>query len=381
MIVENRKPTLLIVDDSSDIIANLFDILKDEYSIKIATSGEKALEFFQKGNTTDLILLDVIMPNMDGFEVCAKLKKYEKTKQIPIIFLTALEDEHDIIKGLELGAVDYIPKPYNIYVLKARVRSHITLKLFQDDLINTINEKDNLLLKQSKMAMLGEMFENIAHQWKQPISIISSACNNLEFDIATESLSNDKVSQQVQIIHDALMQQTQTITTFRDFIKSDNTHIDFSPYELIEECKILLRSKIINNNINIVNNISPQLICFNDRSALLQVIFNILGNSIHALKNISGERNITITSINKAKSFILSFSDNGGGINDIYSNKIFEKYFTTKDSQEGSGLGLYMSKQIINKMGGNITFKNIENGICFNIELDYKNKRINKENT
>lgn len=136
MVKKKLKPSLLIVDDIPTNIKVLGETLKADYQIKLATNGFKAIEIASSDNPPDLILLDIMMPNMNGFEVCTKLKENKETRNIPIIFISAMDDERDETKGLELGAVDYIKKPFSLPIVKARVRTHIELKRHRDILEN-----------------------------------------------------------------------------------------------------------------------------------------------------------------------------------------------------------------------------------------------------
>ena len=122
------KPTILVVDDTPDNIVLLCSLLGDLYKNKVATNGEKALKIASADPQPDLILLDIMMPDMDGYEVCRRLKANHKTAQIPIIFLTAKSQEGDETMGFELGAVDYITKPITPAILMARVHTHLTLQ-------------------------------------------------------------------------------------------------------------------------------------------------------------------------------------------------------------------------------------------------------------
>ena len=143
------KATILIVDDMQVNLAILSEILKDEYHIKIAKSGKKALEIVENGNI-DLILLDIVMPELDGYEVCEILKQNDKTKDIPIIFVTASKEAEDEEKGFLMGAVDYITKPFKEKTILARVRTHINLHLRQIELetLSHSLENKNLELKE-----------------------------------------------------------------------------------------------------------------------------------------------------------------------------------------------------------------------------------------
>ena len=128
--------TILVVDDSPDNIILMSRLLKDHYRTKIATNGEKALKIASSDDPPDLILLDVVMPYMDGYEVCQELKKNPKTSRIPVIFLTAKTDIEDEKRGFEVGAVDYITKPVSAPLVLARVKTHLLLKDSRDFLID-----------------------------------------------------------------------------------------------------------------------------------------------------------------------------------------------------------------------------------------------------
>lgn len=129
-----EKPTVLIVDDTNDNLIFLSNLLKDVYRVKVANSGAKAIQIAQSETPPDLILLDIIMPEMDGYEVCKTLKANNQTKRIPIIFLTSASEIGEEIYGLNLGAADYITKPLHPAILLARIKVHIHLKRMQDTL-------------------------------------------------------------------------------------------------------------------------------------------------------------------------------------------------------------------------------------------------------
>lgn len=137
------KRTLLIVDDMSANIQMLANLLADDYTIQIANSGAKALQIARGKHAPDLILLDIVMPDMDGYEVCRQLKNDKATRRIPIIFISALDEVKDEMRGLDLGAVDFITKPFHPDVVKARVRNHMTLKV-NTDLLESLSHVDGL---------------------------------------------------------------------------------------------------------------------------------------------------------------------------------------------------------------------------------------------
>ena len=147
--MEREKETLLVVDDAPENIDMIKGVLGGDYKVKAVLNGETALQIGAR-KPPDLILLDIMMPGMDGYEVCRRLKEMDETKDIPIIFLTAKTDAEDIVKGLELGAVDYVGKPFNHAELKSRVNTHLSLRRATADIMEKNNQLNALASKLSK---------------------------------------------------------------------------------------------------------------------------------------------------------------------------------------------------------------------------------------
>ncbi|RAK08124.1 response regulator receiver modulated diguanylate cyclase [Halanaerobium saccharolyticum] len=188
----NRDKTILIVDDSKLNIQVLSDILKEKsYRISLARSGRMALEFVNM-KKPDLILLDIMMPEIDGFEVCSRLKADPETKNIPIIFISGLDKSKDIVKGLKAGAVDYIVKPFQKEVVLARVNTHLKLSETQRKLEKTNNELKELLKEVEYLSFHDEMtglynrryFENelkrLASSRRLPITLMVADLDKLK---------------------------------------------------------------------------------------------------------------------------------------------------------------------------------------------------------
>lgn len=147
---EKQTQTILIADDEPANISLLNEVLKADYRIMVAKDGRKALLAAQSIPSPDLILLDIVMPELDGYEVLKRLKADEETRNIPVIFVTSKGKDEDETKGLEMGAVDYIHKPFNPTVVKARVRAHLELKQNRDFLEWMLKEKTEELKKMEK---------------------------------------------------------------------------------------------------------------------------------------------------------------------------------------------------------------------------------------
>ena len=168
-----RKNMILIVDDEPVNIKALEIVLGDEYDLVYATTGEMALEMARKKPQPDLILMDIVMPGLDGFEVCAELKKDERTRNIPVVFLTAKWETSEEAKGLELGAVDYIRKPFSPPIIRARIRNHLELKRNRD-LLQNLSTLDGL----TNIPNRRRFDEIFVHEWtralrtKSPLSLL-----------------------------------------------------------------------------------------------------------------------------------------------------------------------------------------------------------------
>lgn len=163
------KPLILIVDDTPTNIQVLAEALRVDYRVKVATSGQAALDLIDKQGAPDLVLLDVMMPRMDGFEVCIRLKKNPATMQIPVIFVTAKNEAADEEFGLKLGAVDYIAKPFHLPIVKARVQNHLTLKL-KTDLLESMAMLDGL----TNIPNRRRFDEALDVEWKRALRSASS---------------------------------------------------------------------------------------------------------------------------------------------------------------------------------------------------------------
>ena len=141
--MEFKKPTILVVDDMTTTLLLLHDLLKDTYEVKIAKSGTKALEILESPNDIDLILLDIEMPDINGYDVCKRIKNNEQTKNIPIIFVTGRTSQEDEEYGLNLGAIDYITKPFNKAIVKLRIKNYLDLKI-KNDMLEKLSMYDGL---------------------------------------------------------------------------------------------------------------------------------------------------------------------------------------------------------------------------------------------
>jgi DNA-binding response OmpR family regulator len=383
--MSDRKFHILIVDDTPKNIQVVATILQnDEYSIAFVNNGQSAIEMTQR-KEYDLVLLDVMMPDIDGFETCKELKKIEHNKNLPVIFLTAKTDEESILRGFEVGGVDYITKPFNSSELKARVKTHLELKHKTEELlkyqqnledrvqdgVEEIKTKNSMLIQQSKMAAMGEMINIIAHQWKQPLNSISLLNQNLLLSAKTNDMSDDLIENTTLRVTENLAFMAKTIDNFRNFFKPNKSKTKFYIYPCIKATLEILYAPLSKHSIE-VNIHGDDARLFTYRSELQQVILNIVSNAKDALVQ-KGIKNptvdITIDTISDDEYNILYIDDNATGIPEDIIDNIFEIYFTTK-GDDGTGIGLYMVKMIMDdSIKGKIEVKNMEKGARFSIYI------------
>jgi two-component system, NtrC family, sensor kinase len=277
----------------------------------------------------------------------AKLKKEHEIIINNIILLSILLTLILLVISLLISKV--IEKKFNNY--KKEIKKEIN---------NTI-KKERLLVQQSKMAIMGEMIANIAHQWKQPLSVISTVSTGIKIQKELNCLNDEEIVEGMNNINNSAQYLSHTIDDFRNFFKSDKTKINFRFLDIFEDTIKLISPQFTNNNIQFIKNIDNTEI-YGYRNELLQVLINIFKNAkdefIQLDKN--QKKFIFVDSYKEDTNYIIKIKDNAGGISPNIIEKIFEPYFTTKEDYEGTGIGLYMCKQIINGMNGEIKVKNSE---------------------
>ncbi|MDX9744529.1 MAG: hybrid sensor histidine kinase/response regulator [Arcobacteraceae bacterium] len=351
-----RTQTILIVDDTKanvDILLNLLD----NYDLIVALDGQTALDIlYEENNEIDLILLDIMMPLMDGFEVCKRVKENPKIADIPIIFITAKTDDESIEKGFYLGGVDYVQKPFRAIELLARVKTQLAIK-----------ENEKRLVQYNKFEAIAGLVDNMAHQWRQPLSAISVSASGMlmqkEMGILTDesfySLSN------------SIMENTEYLSSIieqlKQIIAQNMEHQFFEPYKVIEENQ----AKIFENthNIECIITVDEKLKMKGSKEKFLIVLQNIIQNSIDAVMDNDIKDGVIFLTISQTNEHILiNIKDNGGGIKKEILENIFEPYFTTKHKSLGKGLGLYTVYYLIKEsFGGSIKI--------YNDEFEYKNQK------
>jgi two-component system, sensor histidine kinase and response regulator len=340
-----KKPLILIVDDTPKNLQLLSNILHDKgYNICIATSGIRALETINT-EAPDLILLDIQMPIMDGFETFKALKLNAKAKDIPIIFLTAVVEPEKILQGFELGAVDYITKPFNIPELSARVATHIEIKRSREKLIELNATKEKL-------------FSIISHDLRSSLGAVLSYS-----DILLENLDQYSVTKIRQFVNDIYQSSKNTFDLLENLLDWSRLQTEritqrMETYNLKSNIDsiCLLYSEIANKKkIRLQNNIDPEVLMYCDLDMTKTVVRNLISNAIK-FTNTGGL--VSVHFIENDSNKEIQISDTGVGIMAEKIPNLFsiEKNSSTlgTNSEKGTGLGLMLCKELIEKQGGKI---------------------------
>ncbi len=369
------KFNILLIDDIVENIYSLKMLIEDSFDVNTfwALKAQDAMSILMKENI-DLILTDIQMPDVDGFEFIEYIKNIEKTKDIPTIFITGIYDKDEYkSKGYNLGAIEYITKPINNELLNSKLNIYIDLfkkrKLHEKE----IASKDALLIYQSKFVAMGEMISMIAHQWRQPLTTLGLVLDRMNLLNKLGKLDQNNFDESYQKSAKLIQHMSKTIDDFRDFYRDDEIKENLSIDEIInksfELIKPLLNKESIDFKLSIAEDCKNTILNIN-ASKTSQVFLNLYKNSMDEFKNKKIVNPIIkVNCLNKENYIVIEISDNAGGIPKEYINKIFEPYFSTK-SKNGTGIGLYMSKMIIEQnMNGSINVLNKEEGACFIIKL------------
>ena len=377
--MDNLK-TILIIDDTEANVNTLMELLEDKYDILASLDGKDGLEIVDE-EKIDLILLDIMMPGIDGFEVCRRLKNNPKTKNIPVIFITAKTDEISIEKAYETGGVDYITKPFKAREVLSRINNHICLAQQKADLEQKVQaevekniKKEVQLFESSKLAAMGGMIGNIIHQWKQPLSVISASVMNLELEATlNDTVSSEIVNEYTEEIIRGINRITETTETFRSYLKEKKERKKINLQKRIEQSLAISGTVLKNKGISLSQNIDNEHMIEIETVAneLTEVIINIINNAMDAIEEKEIKKGWVNVELNiVGKMAVISIEDNGGGIGEDILPYIFNEYFTTKEEDKGTGLGLYMSHKIVTEsLNGKLYAKNTQNGAKFFIEL------------
>ncbi|HEX8459859.1 MAG TPA: hybrid sensor histidine kinase/response regulator [Segetibacter sp.] len=343
-----KEFTILLVDDRPENNILLEETLqKENRKFLVATSGNEALRLCLKNKDIGLIMLDVQMPEMDGFEVARFLKSNNKTKDIAIIFVTAInKEEQYVLQGFEEGAVDYLQKPLDINVTRAKVNVFEKLYLYQSQLKYAVDQLEVVNKQLERFVYM------VSHDLKSPLASIVTILSTLHTDELIKS--NADVTDKIDMVTIASIHLSEMINSILEYSKlsfEQQTIEEVNTYELVSQIVFLLFPP---KNIKIV--ISESLPTINTRKLKLQQVFqNLVSNAIKYNDKPQGLIEIDVRE--EEKFYRFSVKDNGPGINKDAQNRVFKLFETAGDSSNNdssTGIGLNILKIIVEEQGGKV---------------------------
>jgi len=374
--MSNSKNTILIIDDEPNNITALTEILETEYDIFAVVDSTDAIKTTLEVMPT-VILLDIIMPDMDGYEVISALKSIDETKDIPVIFITGLDSVEAEEQGLALGAADYIPKPFHAPIVKLRVRNQISIReryaierdlntvlKLQSDLVtaNELAEKNREAAEHANRVK-SEFLSRMSHEMRTPLNAITGMTQIIRIKGLPESLKEytkqiDRASLHLLgLIEDVLDMSSMEFDAFK------LTKSEFNFETMINAVLSNMKYRAAEKNQTLTTNIEPSMLrsFIGDEGHLKRVIYNLLGNAVKftaengkikfyaSFKDDENTDDVTLK---------ITVSDNGIGISEEEKSKLFDLFEQVDGSwtreQQGIGIGLALSKRLANMMDGDI---------------------------
>ncbi|MFT5836403.1 MAG: PAS domain S-box-containing protein [Sulfurimonas sp.] len=368
----------LLVEDGNIVIFKLLN--DDKLSVKYISESIKTFGFIKKHfENKELNFMDLIYENdVNKVQVAinAALKNDLENFTVVCRILNAANEIRWISSRVILiknhsGEVSHFYGYIND-ITKIKV-SQEELKLKVEEELSKNRQKDRILIQQSKLASMGEMLGNIAHQWRQPLNNVSLIIQFLRDNYKNENVSREKLDKFMARANTHIEYMSETIDDFRNFYKPSKTKNEFSVKECIESLLFMVKNQYDEENINIELNYED-IVISNYENELKQSILNILNNAKDALlvkkENLNFDAKIIINLKHEEKKVKIEILNNGDNIKDDIIDRIFEPYFTTKFETQGTGIGLYMTKSIIEtNMKGKIEVENIKDGVSFLITL------------
>lgn len=396
-----KEKTLLVVDNNKDLANNIARCFSQEYKIHLAYNGKQALDLIDK-ELPALVISDVMMPEMDGYELCQKIKGTDRTRHIPVVLLTAKAAVEDKIAGLKYGADDYLAKPFNAKELIAVVDSLLSQRELQSQLNKTnqelkkalreLKETEAELVHAAKLASVGQLAAGVAHEIHNPASsvdncfqILNKRIEKIRSNKATFDEVYPDLTKFVGLGKSSLNRIQKITDSLLGFSRKNREGLNYVDIHDGINSTLALLEHQCKNEIQVHKEYGQLEEIEVDLQQINQVFMNLFTNAIQAVKakKESGLDcgHIWIKTAGNDKDIIITVKDDGLGIPDDVQDKIFDPFFTTKDIGKGTGLGLNISYKIIENHQGSINVTSKENeGTTFTLKLPKRSSQASPQN-
>jgi len=354
---EQKDDCIMIVDDDVDNLNLFIDYLdKAGFRTMVSTDGASAIELADRA-MPDLILLDVMMPGLDGFETCRLLKKNDNIRDIPVIFMTALSETVNKVKGFDAGGVDYITKPCDAEEVLVRIRTHLSIRKLQRQVL-----EKNLELRELN-ASKDKFFSILAHDLRTPMSVFLSFSNLLN---KIDKMNKKELSEYIKNLQESASNLFSLLDNLLTWSRLQRNLIEFSPkalkiFTIVNWNIKLLETYIWQKKIIIKNLVDENLFIYGDENMIASIFRNLITNAVK-YSNIGGT--IEISSEKEDEMVHITVSDTGIGISKENIPNLFRIDSRVKKpgtmDEMGTGLGLVLCSDFTKKNGGLIWIESAE---------------------
>jgi C4-dicarboxylate-specific signal transduction histidine kinase len=385
-----KELTILFVEDDPQVLEVMKSNLEDFFKQCItAKDGNEAIEIFKSNiDKIDLIITDINMPHLSGIEM---LKEIREISSVSVIVTTAYLNNENLKYAIEYGVDGFLAKPTelseifriipkiltkkeNEILQNSLQKMNINLEHKVEEKVNELREKDKMILNQSKYALMGEIIDAIAHQWKQPLATIDMLAFTLGKRFKNK-ITIDYVNEKSESIREQITHLNATLNEFRNFFRTDKSMESFRLFDSIQSCRVLVKDDFIQERIKIEYIEDKEYSITGFFNEFKHVLLNLINNSKDAfIENNISDRIVKIEAKMDSNKLNLMISDNAGGVDEEIIQRIFEPNFTTKE-KKGTGIGLYICTMILDKIDAKIGVKNIyEDGVRVGVQFSIQFK-------
>ncbi len=390
LIQYSKTLTLLYVEDNKETRESTILTLENFFdNIIVAIDGDDGIDKFKKNNI-EIVITDINMPNKNGLDMAKEIKKIDLS--IPILLFSAHNETNYFLDAIKIGIEGYLIKPFNIEQFTQSLSKSVNnLKLKRENLeyknnlenkvqehLKDLRDKEMLLVQSSKLAAMGEMIDAIAHQWKQPLSVIKMQSEIVEYEMENDDIDIEYIKKTISVTKRQINHLVDTIDEFRSFFRPNNNIIKINLKSLFDTIELLLQDELLKCGVSIKNNCEEEIYLVVNENEIKHLFINLINNAKDEMVKNDIEYNQRIVDIKTRKmddAIIITVKDNGKGIPKNIINDIFKPHFTTKENEGGTGIGLYMCQQIVEKNGGTIDTYN-DNGAVFNVTLPIRKEKV-----